>query len=646
MTDSGGEVERQLAVLRKVVEHEAARLHGGEPAWSQWLDGAIRYGRYGFDNTLLIRVQRPDASDVRSFGDWKAAGRRVRKGETGIRIVAKSGTRSLFDVSQTTGPPLRQAVPCSPTEAWEALRGAAKDLGLYVDRGDRWHYTGPPDRVIDIGPGLDDAEAARVLAHQLAHALRRDDRPDRSVDLADCHGQRRVEADSAAYLLLGHLTGSPPEITFPRPSVWAGNDRRAHPAAVIRLVGERLLRTASQVRRRLPERPAPSDSAPPLVRAAAPHPRDPSDVTREELLAINAAAHAFYRDRLGTGSAHTYLESRGFPVALLEKWQIGYAPPSSPSPLVAHLRALRHRDEAIVASGLVVSMRDGTLRDRFRGRIVFAIRDAEGLVRGFIGRHHDGPQGAKYLNSPDSALFHKGELLLGLHEMRARLHGGARPVIVEGPLDAIAVNTASAGHAAVALCGTALTAAHVEALAAVGDLDRTGVLLALDGDTAGRAATVKSWPVLAQVRGPTGALMLADGRDPADVLRAEGRQAVRESLKAEVAMVDVAVDAAIERFGDGPETAERRLAAARSAISQAVLAHPRQAARQAARIVARTGVPAAVVTDLFMTAVSPESSMPARLAADGFPVPPSTGPPPPGDTPVPPSRRPGRSRSL
>ncbi|WP_067479505.1 toprim domain-containing protein [Actinomadura hibisca] len=642
MTGTSGQVQ-QLVALQ---EAELVRLAREDLPWVHWLDAAARYGRYGFGNTLLIRAQLPEATDVRSFGSWKAAGRRVRKDETALKAVVKNEMRSLFDISQTEGSPLHQAQRCSPTEAWEALRDAAKALNLYVDRDTRWRYTGRPDRVISVDSELRDAEAARILAHQLAHVLRRGDRMDRAADLVGCHGQRRVEADSVAYLLLSHLTGAPPEIEFPRMTVWAGTDARARPVASIRMACDRLLRTASQVRRRLPDRPVSVASSPSAPRAVAPSPRGASEVSREELFAINAAAHTFYRDLLRSDDAHHYLKARGFPLAVQEKWQIGYSPPQTPSPLVAYLRTLRHSDQAIVASGLVVRTHDGRLRDRFRNRITFAIRDAEGLVRGFIGRRYKGSLGPKYLNSPDSALFHKGELLLGLHETRSRLAVGARPVIVEGPLDAIAINTASTGHAAVALCGTALTTAHVQALAAVGDLDRSGVVLALDGDKAGRSATTTAWPLLAQVKGPTGALLLPEGQDPADILRYQGCMAVCDSLQSEVALADVVVDAAIERFGSDLKTTEHRLAAARAAVSQAVLAPADQAAQQAARIVARTGVPPAVITDLLVSAVSPEAPPPARLAADGFPGPPLSGSSSPADSPSPPSRGSGKPRSL
>lgn len=234
------------------------------------------------------------------------------------------------------------------------------------------------------------------------------------------------------------------------------------------------------------------------------------------------------------------------------------------------------------------------LYDVFRDRAMFAIRTADGRIAGFIGRLPDGGTGPKYLNSPDSAFFHKGDLLYGLHEARERFAGGARPVLVEGPLDAIAVGLAAAPreHAAVAACGLSLTAAQLAALGRAADLDRTGLVLALDGDPAGRTAALRAWETLAPVGGPVEAVPFPTGRDPADLLREEGPGAVRRALSGTAGLMDLVVDGAVERSGGTLGTPEQRLAAIRAAAAVIAAGRPAEAAAQVVRVAARLGVDA------------------------------------------------------
>lgn len=624
--DAEAERQRSLDVLRSIAEHETGRLHAGDLPWTRWLDGAAQFGHYGFSNSLLIQAQRQDATDVRSYKQWQSADRQVRKGESGIRIVSPSNTpRSVFDVQQTDGPALGRREQTSPAEAWDLTRAIATDLGLYVDRGKRWNYAGRPDRRIIIDPELGDLAAASALAHQLAHVMRRGDRPDPpDASRAHCHGSRRVEADSVAHLLLHHLGAEPFEMAFPPVAAWAGDDPRAQPLATVKTVGDRVLRTASLLRRRLPPRAEPTahpTARPKSMPAAQPVRHENAAISPDELTVINDAAHEFFRARAAGSWVRHYLKERGFDDDVQAAWQIGHAP-SGWQALTDHLRSLRYSDEAILAAGLARTGRGGKLYDTFRDRAMFALRDTDGNIRGFIGRRPEQANGPKYLNSPEGPLFHKSELLFGAHEAKDRLASGARPVIVEGPLDAIAVSIASADHAAVAPCGTALTADQVAELGHVSDLDTTGVLVALDGDRAGRAATELTWRTLSQVKGPVGAALLPQNRDPADLLRYEGRMAVRDALASETALIDVVIDTAIERSGGRLDTAESRLAAARAAAQKITSALPTQAAQHASRIAQRTGITTQLITDILTSAISPEPAPETGPANDDFPLPP------------------------
>ncbi|MEU5880125.1 toprim domain-containing protein [Spirillospora sp. NPDC047279] len=539
------ETRRLLAALRGIAARETARLRDGTLPWTWWLDHASRYGRYGFTGTLLIAAQWRAATDVRSYEAWRDAGRQVRKGEAGIRIIGADGRlRAVFDLGQTDGLPLGPAPAATAAEVWERLCDVAARLGFAT------------------APGTD----VVTLAHQLAHVLRRGDRPD-PPGLSGCRGVRRVEADSVAYLVLTGLGLDPPPMNFPEVASWAGPD-----------VGDRVLRLAHRLHDRA------SDRSPDLMRAA----------------------QRFFRSCLDRGWAPGYLADRGFTAGVQRRWRIGYAPDGGQA-LVARLRALGHPDDAIVGAGLARRAPSGDLYDTFRDRAMFAIRSADGSLAGFIGRRADSAGGPKYLNSPATERFHKGELLYGLHETRDRLARGARAVLVEGPLDAIAINVAAPdAYAAVATCGAALSSAQVAALGGIADLDSAGLLVALDDDPAGRAGSHRAWRTLAEagVRGPVGMVSFGAGQDPAGLLQEGGRSAVRRALAAERPLADLVLDAAIERSGGTLGTPEARLMAVRAAVRViAASGGAADAARQVARVADRTGVGAATVTEALTDAV-------------------------------------------
>lgn len=313
------------------------------------------------------------------------------------------------------------------------------------------------------------------------------------------------------------------------------------------------------------------------------------------------AAHRFFRAHAAHSWVPDHVAARGLGLSATRRWQIGYAPPGRDA-LTAYLRRLGYPEAEIVAAGLARHGRDGRPYDLFRDRAMFAIRDPYGRIAGFLGRRRDGPAptpGPKYLNSPASPGFRKRELLFGLHEARAALRRGARPVLVEGPFDVLAMD--AAGLAAVAPCGMFLTAAHLAALAAVSDLDATGLLLALDGDAGGRRGVLRAARLLAGIGGPVEVADPGTG-DPADVLRTGGPAAVRDLLRSTTPLADLVVDTCLDtRTGDSPED---RLAAVRTATTEIARMRPHQAARQVARVAHRLDVPHPVVTSALVAALT------------------------------------------
>src|ERR1019366_9931404 len=264
-----------------------------------------------------------------------------------------------------------------------------------------------------------------------------------------------------------------------------------------------------------------------------------------------------------------YLTTRGFGTEIMTQWRIGYAP-AGWTALTDHLRSLGHDDTAIQAAGLTRQSSRGTLIDHFRDRVMLAIRTEHGTIAGFIGRARPdaGPTVPKYLNSPERAAFIKGDLLFGLHEARCQLADGAIPVIVEGPFDAIAVTAADPAHyAGLAPSGTALTTRQAAALSRVADLRQTGILVALDGDRAGRDAAIKAHGVLLTVTRTASAVVLPDGRDPAELFQTDGPAALSIALQGTEPLARVVIDAHIDRWAPQLDHVEGQLNAMRSAAS-------------------------------------------------------------------------------
>ena len=329
----------------------------------------------------------------------------------------------------------------------------------------------------------------------------------------------------------------------------------------------------------------------------------------DRLAAVTAAAQAFFSAQLGTRPGAWvpgYLVARGFGRPVWRRWGIGYAPRGWTA-LLRHLRGLGFPDEAVLAAGLARRTARGSLVDVFRDRIMFPVRSADGIVAGFIGRASPGPSPPGrappdpgrpvYLNTGSTPLYRKRELLFGLHEARHALAEGATPVLVEGPFDAIAVSVADhrigtgARFAGLAPCGTALTAEQLALLGDAADLAVSGVVVAFDGDRAGRAASVRAFKLLNAIPGTVSTLTLPDGHDPAGYLREYGPAQLAELLASgQHPLADLVLDARIDEFArwlQYPEGVYNALHAAAATIARLP---PRDVARQVFRTAGRLGV--------------------------------------------------------
>lgn len=299
-------------------------------------------------------------------------------------------------------------------------------------------------------------------------------------------------------------------------------------------------------------------------RFGVPVPEDTSGGPRtptEPLVAVNTAAAAFFRGALrGPAGARVraYLTERGVTADSVERFGLGYAPGGDA--LARHLRAQGLRIDDAVTAGLVLRRDGGALRDRFRERVIFPIADTMGRTVAFGGRIlPDAPVAGdpppKYLNSPESPIFHKGRTLYGLGLARDAIRKRNRVIVVEGYLDVVAL--AQAGiEEVVAPLGTALTGDQLRVLRRFSE----AVIACFDGDTAGRRAAARSFPVFIEAGLWGRGVFLPTGDDPDTFVRTKGKDALETLLAGAVPLVDAYID---ELAGSQRDAVGRRAEAAR-----------------------------------------------------------------------------------
>lgn len=247
--------------------------------------------------------------------------------------------------------------------------------------------------------------------------------------------------------------------------------------------------------------------------------------------------------------ARAYLSSRNLGGSVPKTWNLGYAP--GRQALVRHLRSQGFSAQEMIDANVALSSDRGGLRDRFFGRIIFPIRDIDGATIAFGGRVV-GKGEPKYLNSQETPIFHKSEVLFGLDKAKAAMASTGVAIVVEGYTDVIAMHESGVENA-VATLGTALTIQHIRTISRHA---KHRIVYLFDGDEAGRRAADRAARFVDESMLPEAgrskielcAVTLPDDLDPADFVQQRGAQALTDLIAGAKPLLRYAIDRAFSRY--------------------------------------------------------------------------------------------------
>lgn len=287
---------------------------------------------------------------------------------------------------------------------------------------------------------------------------------------------------------------------------------------------------------------------------------------RRRLIEANKIADELFVKALGSGEAQIardFLTERGFTAEHAQQFGLGYAPQGW-SNLLDALRRRGFRDEELRATGLFSEGQRG-LYDRFRGRLVWPIRDMTGNTIGFGARRlYDDDPGPKYLNTPETALYKKSQVLYGIDFAKRTIAKERQLVVVEGYTDVMAAHLAGIGTA-VATCGTAFGTEHIKIVRRLISDDGTGgeVIFTFDGDEAGQKAALKAFEEDHRFLAKTYVAVEPSGMDPCDLRQHKGDEAVRALITSRRPLFEFAIRSGLKDYD--LDTVEGRAGALRHA---------------------------------------------------------------------------------
>lgn len=269
---------------------------------------------------------------------------------------------------------------------------------------------------------------------------------------------------------------------------------------------------------------------------------------RQAIYRVNEKAAGIFRRMLLTAreaeTARQYLKNRDVPADIQERFAIGYAPSVETSGWEFLARQLSPEEKtAALAAGLLVSKEKGRVYDRFRDRILFPIFNNEGKIAGFGGRIVGEGQ-PKYMNSPESLVFDKSRLLLGLHQQQEVIRRQRRAVLVEGNFDMISL-VAHGCENVVAPLGTALGRKQIRILHRLADT----VILLFDGDAAGLKAAIRAVPLFLGEQVDGKVALLPVGHDPDTFIREKGAGELASILEQAEPLAEFILDQLVKEHG-------------------------------------------------------------------------------------------------
>ena len=353
--------------------------------------------------------------------------------------------------------------------------------------------------------------------------------------------------------------------------------------------------------------------------------------TRQRLMDANRLAEAWFREQLATPEAQAgrdFLTARGFDRHAAAHFAVGYAPAGWDN-LARYLRSAGYTEAELVDSGLCSrGGQDGRrVYDRFRGRLIWPIRDVTGATVGFGARKlSEEDQGPKYLNTPETPVFHKSQVLYGLDLAKREVARSHRIVVVEGYTDVMAAHL-SGVTTAVATCGTAFGADHVRVVRRLlGDIDdpaagvvtgqgreaRGGeVIFTFDGDAAGQKAALRAYAEDQRFATQTFVAVDPGGLDPCDLRMKEGDSGIPRLLSRRVPLFEFVIRTSLSHLD--LDTSEGRVRGLRSAAPVVAGIRDRALKREYTRRLAGwLGLPDAEVNGAVQTAQRQGNRIPAE----------------------------------
>ncbi|GAA2557169.1 DNA primase [Neomicrococcus aestuarii] len=287
---------------------------------------------------------------------------------------------------------------------------------------------------------------------------------------------------------------------------------------------------------------------------------------RQRLLDAHKIAEEFFRAQLQDRRAVTaqrFLAGRGFDPAAAAQFGVGYAPQGWDA-LLKHLTGKGFTTEELQATGMFSEGQRG-IYDRFRGRLIWPIRDLSGATIGFGARKlFDDDKGPKYLNTPETQLYKKSQVLYGVDLAKRAITKNRELVVVEGYTDVMACHL-SGIDTAVATCGTAFGTDHIKIVRRLLSDDGTGgsVIFTFDGDAAGQKAALRAFDEDQRFLAQTYVAVEPNGLDPCDLRQERGATAVRELIDSKRPLFEFAIKASLKKFD--LDTVEGRVNALRAA---------------------------------------------------------------------------------